>query len=91
MDREAAADIAIAALGFIAADEKLLPRFLALTGLDPAQLRDAAREPGFLPGVLDFMLGHEPTLLAFCQASGVTPETVPAARAAFGPSGETAP
>ena len=53
--------LAVTALGFVAADPELLPRFLALTGIDGAQVRKAAQEPGFLAGVLDFILAHEPT------------------------------
>jgi hypothetical protein len=62
--------IAIAALGFVASDPKLLPRFLALTGIEAQSIRKAADEPGFLAGVLDFVMAHEPTLVAFMEASG---------------------
>ena len=76
-DRQAQAeDIAVAALGFIAADAELLPRFLALTGIEPQAIRAAAREPGFLAGVLQFIAGHEPNLIAFAEAAGVKPEAV---------------
>ncbi|MEQ9178864.1 MAG: DUF3572 domain-containing protein, partial [Nitratireductor sp.] len=59
--------LAIQALGFVAADPVLLPRFLALTGIEASEIRRAAAEPGFLAGVLNFLLAHEPTLTAFCQ------------------------
>ncbi|WP_083589854.1 DUF3572 domain-containing protein [Aurantimonas sp. 22II-16-19i] len=88
LDAEAAQAIAIKALAFIAADPVLLPRFLGLTGLDPASLRRAAQEDGFLPGVLDFILGHEPTLAAFCEAEGLPLHQVPAARMALHPVDE---
>lgn len=77
---EAAEATAIEALGFIAADEKLLPRFLSITGIEAHSIREAAREPGFLAGVLDFILAHEPTLMAFCEASGRDPASIGAAR-----------
>ncbi|MBP0615062.1 DUF3572 domain-containing protein [Jiella mangrovi] len=77
---ETAEAVAIKGLAFIAADPVLLPRFLALTGLQPLQLRRAAREAGFLPGVLEFILAHEPTLQAFCEAESLHPQTVAAAR-----------
>ncbi|TFF27373.1 DUF3572 family protein [Jiella endophytica] len=80
LDTEAAEALAIRALAFVAADVVLLPRFLALTGLDPSQLRRAAAEPGFLPGVLDFLLAHGPTLAEFCEAEDVPPQRVEAAR-----------
>lgn len=78
-DREAAEAMAVQALGFVAADPQLLPRFLALSGIEAGQIRAAAREPGFLAGVLQFVLAHQPTLLAFCEASGSDPAAVTAA------------
>ncbi len=81
--RETAESLAISALGFIAADERLLPRFLAITGIEAGQIRQVAREPGFMAGVLEFLLAHEPTLLAFCEATGAKPEAVLAARDAL--------
>ena len=79
-DPEQAQAIAIEALGFIASDEKLLPRFLALTGIEDQAIRQAAREPGFLAGVLDFVLAHEPTLMAFSEATGRDPQSIADAR-----------
>ena len=77
--------LAIDALGFIAGDRVLLDRFLALTGLEAGSLRSAAAKPTFLPAVLDFLLGHEPTLLAFAETTGTDPTKVPQARAALRP------
>ena len=71
--------LAIMGLGFIAADPELLPRFLALTGIEAASIRRAAREPGFLAGVLSFINAHEPTLLRFAATAGTTPDRVAAA------------
>lgn len=71
--------IAIQGLGFIAADPELLPRFLALTGIDAPAIRQVAREPGFLAGVLQFILAHEPTLLRFCEEAQISPSAVSAA------------
>ena len=75
--------LAIEALGFVAADDQLMSRFLALTGLEVADLRAAAAEPGFLVAVLDFLGGHEPDLVAFAEAAGVSPEEVVRARHAL--------
>ena len=55
--RENAEALAIRALGFVAADPELLPRFLAISGIEAQSIRQAAREPGFLAGVLQFILG----------------------------------
>jgi hypothetical protein len=76
LTRQNAETIAIEALGFVAADPELLPRFLAITGIEAQSIRGAAREPGFLAGVLQFILAHEPTLMKFSEASGLAPATV---------------
>ncbi|MAW87664.1 MAG: hypothetical protein CMJ42_14165 [Phyllobacteriaceae bacterium] len=80
LSMEDARALAISALGFVAGDERLLPRFLAMSGIEAGQIRSAAAEPGFLAGVLGFILAHEPTLMAFCEASGNRPDAVAAAQ-----------
>jgi hypothetical protein len=77
---DAAEHVAIQALSFIANDPAELGRFLALTGIGPAELRAAAHEPGFLAGVLDHILGYEPLLLAFAKETDLEPRTVAQAR-----------
>ncbi len=72
--------IAIQALTYIAADGEQMNRFVALSGIAPEELRSAAQEPGFLVGVLDFFMGHEPTLMAFAANAGISPEDVTMAR-----------
>lgn len=76
MSRAQAETIAIQALSFIAADPQLLQRFLGITGIDASDIRQAAEGSGFLAGVLQFLLAHEPTLLAFSEASGIAPTNV---------------
>lgn len=73
---EEAEALAIKALGHIASDPELLPRFLAITGIEAGAIREAAGEPGFLAGVLQFIVAHEPTLLGFCEATGMAPRQV---------------
>lgn len=70
---------AAAVLGWMAGEPDMLQRFLALSGVAPDQIRSAISDPGFLAGMIDFVMGHEPTLLAFCEATGTKPETVIAA------------
>lgn len=82
-DSSSAETIGVSALGFIAADPELLGRFLAITGIEPTHIRQAATEPGFLAGVLDFVLAHEPTLLAFTSSADLDPSTVLKARRAL--------
>lgn len=81
MTQDEAETTAIQALGWIASDPEMMSRFLGLTGLDPSQVRNAAGEPGFLAGVLDFILGHEPSVLAFSAEIGIDPAETAQARA----------
>ena len=82
--RENATNLAIEALSFIATEPEELDRFLALTGIEPGSIREAAREPGFLLGVLDFLANDERLLLAFANQSGLAPEDFGLARAILG-------
>ena len=77
---EAAEELAISALAYLAGNPEVLGRFLSLTGIGPADLRAAAREPGFLSGVLEFFLADESMLLAFVEDAQVRPTMVAAAR-----------
>ncbi|MFN3348984.1 DUF3572 family protein [Pseudorhodoplanes sp.] len=43
-------------------------------------MRTAAREPGFLAGVLDHLSERESVLLAFAQEAGLRPEQILQAR-----------
>ncbi len=81
---EAAEALAIQALNYIAADGERLGRFLALSGIGPSEIRAAAREPGFLPGVLAHIATDEKLLLAFAAEAGVDPSHIQAARSALG-------
>ncbi len=81
--QQAAEQLAIAALGFIAGEPERLGRFLALTGIGPESIRAAAREPNFLLGVLDHVAGDESLLLAFAQHAEVDPDEVARARDAL--------
>src|SRR5262245_51311795 len=83
-ERRAAAEaLAVRALGFIAAEPERLGRFLALTGIGPESIREAARQPGFLLGVLDHLAADETLLLAFANENGIDPDQVALAREAL--------
>lgn len=75
--------VAIQALSFLAADPARLGRFLAATGIGPAEIRAAAREPSFLAGVLDHLADDESAMLAFAQETGLSPELIARARASL--------
>lgn len=76
MSQADAESLAVEALVWLAQDKELMPRFLALTGIEVSSIRSAAQEPGFLAGVLQFYLSHEPTLLRFCEETGRDPATI---------------
>jgi hypothetical protein len=80
---ETAEMLAVQALTFIAQDEERLGRFLSVTGIGPAEIRDAAREANFLAGVLDHIAGDERLLLAFAEQAGINPAEIPRARTAL--------
>jgi hypothetical protein len=81
---EAAESVAIQALSFIAAEPERLGRFLGITGIGPAQIREAAREPGFLAGVLDYLAGDERLLTEFARETDHDPITISQARHVLG-------
>jgi len=72
--------IGIEALGFVASEGELMQRFLDLSGIDASDARSLAAQPAFVVGLLDFILAHEPTLMAFAGAAGLDPAEVQAAR-----------
>ncbi len=82
--RKSAEMLAIQALSFIAEEPERLAAFLAVTGLASEAIREAAREPGFLAGVLDHMLGDESLLVAFADSAGIDPAGIAQARLALG-------
>ena len=73
MPKDAAEALAIQALTFIAGDGERLGHFLAATGIGPAQIRTASGEPGFLTGVLDYLVGDESLLASFAAETGFDP------------------
>ena len=81
--REQAETLAIGALGFLAGESEALGNFLSLTGIDPATLRAAAAEPGFLAGLLDYFLANETLLVDYSRQAGIAPEEIGRARAAL--------
>jgi hypothetical protein len=82
--REAAETLAIQALAYIAEQPETLGRFLDASGIAADEIRAASRQPDFLAGVLEHMLGDESLLLAFAQSQGIDPAEIARASAAFG-------
>jgi len=76
LTQEAAEGLAIQALTFIAGEPERLGRFLAVTGIGPAEIRAASSEPGFLTGVLEHLAGDERLLMDFAAEAGVDPADI---------------
>lgn len=83
MTLEKAQEIATDALINLTRDPEQVGRFLAVSGIGPESIREAADEPGFLAGVLEFYMADEALLLAYCENSGVRPTMIAAARFAL--------
>ena len=89
MDADLAEEIAVSALGFLAADIQRLGRFLALTGIGPGELRAEARTPRVLAAVLEHLLQDESLLLVFAAGNGIAPNLVAPAHAVLEQQGGT--
>ena len=76
LNREAAETIAAQGLAFLSAEPALLARFLALTGLQPADLKARLGSGEVLAAVLNFLAADESLLLAFAANHNVAPETI---------------
>jgi hypothetical protein len=69
-------EMVIAILSWLANEPEIMGRFLALSGCDISDLRRATSDPAVQLGILDFLMGHEPTLLSFATAAGIAPELI---------------
>lgn len=81
---ESAEAIGLAALVFVTQDEQRLGRFLAETGISPADLGRAAGTPEMLAAVLDHLLQDESLLMVFAADAGILPAKIAPARIALG-------
>lgn len=77
--------IGVAGLSYLASDPERIGRFLAVTGLGPENVRAAARDPSFLPALLDYLLANEKELVAFAEEMNLDPARVRAARDVLSP------
>jgi hypothetical protein len=82
--QEVAETVAIQALTYIAGDTERLGRFLAVTGVGPTEIRNAASDPGFLVGVLEYLMTDEALLTGFAAEAGLRPEDPAKAFVALG-------
>ncbi len=75
--------LALGALGWTLGEERRAGRFVALTGLTPAGMREMLDDRGFLAAVLRFLEGHEPDLVGCADELGVSPAALVTAREAL--------
>jgi hypothetical protein len=75
--------IALKAIHFILADDDLQQGFLAASGISPGEFKNLIGDPEFLGGVLDFLLGNEEQLIAFCEEYEIEPTEPAKARLSF--------
>lgn len=80
LSEERAQEIAGNALGFVASDRAMIQALLDVSGLDLADLRQAAERPEFAIFLLDFVLLDDDRVLAFAASQGIKPEAVLFAR-----------
>ncbi len=68
---EAAETIALQALGWLAANDELMPVFLGASGASVEDLKVQAGDPTFLASVLDFITMDDAWVVSFCDAAGL--------------------
>ena len=79
-NRRAAEALGLSALAATLGEPRRAERLLAITGLDPAELRARAGDPALLAAVLGFLEDHEPDLFAVADELGVKPAALVTAR-----------
>jgi hypothetical protein len=84
MTPEKAEILALEALAWLAGEEDGLQKFLNLSGLDAAALRQGAGSPEMSVAILDYLLAHEELLLRFCDFAGAKPKDLHLARQVLG-------
>ena len=82
-DRGDAESLALQALVWILSEQDRAERLLAMTGLDPDDLRTRAGEPAVLSAVLGFLENYEPDLIACAEGLEVAPTALVAAARAL--------
>lgn len=79
-EETSAQTLALQLVGWILSDVARVERMFSITGLDPDSLRASLADGASLGAIMDFVINHEPDLLACADALGVRPATLVAAR-----------
>jgi hypothetical protein len=85
--QEAAEIVALKVLGWLVANEELLPVFQGATGVSERDLRAGAGDRTFLGSVLDFVMLDDAWVIAACDSLGIGYASLAQARQAL-PGGE---
>ena len=64
--------LAIKAVAYLLTEDKTRQGFLNATGLDEEAIRAGLEKPGFLAGVLEYLLSREDLLLDFCEQNEIS-------------------
>lgn len=79
-EETSAQTVALQLVGWILSDVARVDRMFAMTGLDPDSLRASLADPAALGAIMDFVINHEPDLLACADALGQRPAAIVSAR-----------
>lgn len=85
--RDSAEVLALQILGWLIANDELLPIFQGASGASEKDIRSSAADPAFLGSVLDFVLMDDAWVVASCDAIGMPYDSLYLARQAL-PGGE---
>ena len=71
MTPQAAEALALQALAWVMGDDDLRGAFMGQSGLSGDDVRAGVSDPGFLAGLLDFVMSDDRSVMAFCDMVGV--------------------
>ena len=81
LSEDAAQQVAVNAIVWLAGNDELLPVFMGSTGADEAAFREGVISPEFQASVLDFILMDDAWVVAFCDTEGLPYDRLMQARA----------
>jgi hypothetical protein len=87
MKKDLAETRALGILGWVLAQDELLPVFLNATGVTEGDLRSRAADPVFLASVVDFLMLDDAWVIDCAQAQGWPPQDIMQIRAGL-PGGD---
>jgi Protein of unknown function (DUF3572). len=71
LSQEAAEQVALKAIAWLAGNDDLLPVFMGSTGADEAAFREGVMNPEFQASVLDFIMMDDAWVVAFCDVEAM--------------------